>query len=247
MLQDIGSPAQFDQPSGIHDADPICQKTGQSQVMRNKDLGNPVPVPQALQFFGHLQLDRGIQGAGRLVTEEDFLPQQQGQRQRRALVHAAAEGIGAFGQHAPPVGQLHLEEGLFGQLVKGRGIIASVAFERLRKLSAIAADRVEGRLGGLEDNAHSLTAYFAAILFRECGELRALQIDRAGEKPNLRRRQQGLEQRALAAAALPHEAENLPALQAEGDVRRRRAFAVADGEMGYRKNAAAHLATSTSR
>ena len=222
----------------------VGQEMGQRQIMGHDDLCHAAFIAQAFEFFGHLQLDRGVQRAGRLVTEQDLLLQQQCQRQRYALVHAAAESEGAFPQDAPPVAELDLGESLRHLGVKGFRVIFSVTFERFDKLLAIAADGVEGRLRRLEDDAHFFAAELVPLLWRKGGELRASKTDRAGEKPDLGCGHQGLEHGALTAAALPHEAEDLAPLQGKGHVRGGRAVAVSDTEPVESEDRVAHVSAS---
>ena len=108
--------------------------------MCHDDLRHAVFVAQMLQFMGHLELNGRVQSTGRLIAQQDFLTQQHGQCQCDALVHAAAEGEGTLRNHAFPVIQFHLGEGLFHLPIKRFRAVFSVALQSFHKLFPVTPD-----------------------------------------------------------------------------------------------------------
>ena len=74
---------------------------------------------------------------------------------------------------------------------------------------------IEGGSGALEDHAHLFAAYLPAFRLLRLRQGSALQADLAGYDVYLLRGDYGLEDCALAASALSHEAEDLSLAQIE--------------------------------
>ena len=73
LTQHIARTPEFYQTSCVHDADMVREKASQSEIVGHNNLRYTAFHAQLLQFTGDLQLDRGVQCAGRLVAEQDLL------------------------------------------------------------------------------------------------------------------------------------------------------------------------------
>ena len=211
--------AVFHKAALVQHGDAASQKLRQRQIVGHHELGDALCAAQLLQLPRRLQLYHRVQRAGRLVRQQDVLLQQQGQRHGGPLVHAAAQLIGAAGQYAAAVCQ--------SQPVKGRRRVGgepllpefSVTLQRVPELRPVGADGVEGRAGVLKDHAHPVAAEALPLPAAEGCQLTALQRDRsAGDVYGVVRAHQGFQQRAFAAAALAHHAQDLTLAEGEGDV-----------------------------
>ena len=204
---------QFDQPAEVHHGHPVGDVLHKAQVVRDEDVGQ---LEFRLQFFqqvDHLGLDRDVQGRDRLVGQQQPGVQRQGPGDDDALALAAGELVGI----APGVlGQKPDDLEQPGHpLLPFVGCADAVDVERLADEVSDPAPGVQGGVRILVDDL-GLTPELPQARTLEAGQV--LPVEEHPARRGLLQAQQHPAQGGLAAAALPHEAEDLAGRHAEGDI-----------------------------
>jgi len=178
-----------------------------AEIVGDEQVGQlefPLQAPQQVQDLG---LDGDIQRRDGLVGDDQLRPQGQRPGNPDPLPLAAAELVGVAAHLLPREPHLFHEPGrLLVALPSGRDAVNQ---QRLPDGAAGAAARVERRIGVLEDHLDLAPEGFQ-LLPAVAQDVLALEQDLSGSR--------GLEpddkpaQRGLAAPALAHEAQGLPAV-----------------------------------
>ena len=178
--------------------------------MRDEDQGGITGhVGQTAQ---HLLLMAGIQRRGGLVGHHQRGAQGQGQGDHAALQHAAGQLMRIAVQDG--LRQPHPLQGLTDGLTgPGRGQPRRVP-QGPRQLLSQRPERIEGRHGLLQDDGHARAAQLPPARGIETAQVAAVEMQLpAPDQPGRQQAQQGPTEQALAAAALAHDAQTVPALQ----------------------------------
>ena len=81
--------SRFDNPSAVHDGDPIDQLRDYAQIMGDEEHRNVEPVAQLAKQAKDLDLDRDIERGGRLIGDQDLRTAGQRDGDHDPLPHAA--------------------------------------------------------------------------------------------------------------------------------------------------------------
>ena len=156
--------ALFDHFALLHHQDAVGAVDGHPQVMGDDQQGNAPFTDQPLQVVENLALYGDVEGAGRLVGNDQAGGAGQGDGDQHALAHAAGEFMGVLAGPQDRLVDTHLL-----QQLDNIGIDAGVALalgqdQRLGDLLADAQGRVEADhrvLGHQPDGAPTLQAFLA--------------------------------------------------------------------------------------
>ena len=113
-LVDLVRRADLFQAPVVEDADPVAHGQGLLLVMGDEDEGDAERALQFLEFHLHLLPELQVQGAQRLVQQQDLRLHHQRPGQRHALALAAGQLGGLASDELP---QLHAFQGFAGPLV----------------------------------------------------------------------------------------------------------------------------------
>ena len=70
-LGEGGSGGHFEQPTAVHDTDPVADMHDDREVVADHQHGQPVIATQAGQQVENLGLDRNVERRGGLVEQQD--------------------------------------------------------------------------------------------------------------------------------------------------------------------------------
>ena len=99
-LDDVADRRHLDQPPSIHDAEPVDELRHQPHVVADQNDGGAKLLLHPRQRRHDLALDDDIQGARRLVGDDDAGPQRDRDRDAGALLHAAGKFVRVHPRHA---------------------------------------------------------------------------------------------------------------------------------------------------
>jgi hypothetical protein len=106
----------LDDPPGIHHRRRITEPRCDRQIVRNEDDAHAALALKAPQQREDLRLQSHVQCAGRLVADQQLGPAGDGNRDRHALAHAAAELERILVDPAAGIGDADRLQRLGGQL-----------------------------------------------------------------------------------------------------------------------------------
>ena len=191
--------------------------------MGHEDDGGTVQLADQQQLLDGLLLHGDVEGAGGLVGQQHGGGEQHGGGDGHALHHAAGKLEGVASEDARRVRKAEpLQErgGPFAELRLRYGFMGR---NRLVELRPHGADRTEGGARVLEDHGQLRPAKPTVLRFRKLGKIPSFIYDAPLRDAAPRREQphRRPEQRALPAAGLADDAEDLPAAQTEAHVTHR--------------------------
>ena len=202
----------------IHDHDPVGNMPHHRQRVGNEEIGQIVFLLEVLQKVDDLGLDGHVQGGHRLVADDDLGLEDQTPGDADALALAAGKGVGIPAQIG--LVQPHLTGDAVHRLLDlppaHGGIIAQGLADDVKHRHP----GVQAGVGVLKDHLDILAVLFHLGLggFQEVDDpLLRVEKDLAGgglDPPD-----HAAAQRGLAAAGLTHDADGLPLVHRQGDVR----------------------------
>ena len=159
----------------------------------------------------------GIQSGGRLIGHHQRGPQGQRQGSHAALQHAAGQLVRVAAQDG--LRQIHPLQGLANSLPgPGSGHPPPVPQGPLQLFSQ-RSERIEGRHGLLQDGGHTRAAQLPPARGIETAQVATVEMQLpAPDQTGRQQTQQGPAEQALAAAALAHDTQTVPALQRKAHV-----------------------------
>ncbi len=162
------------------------------------------------EFMLHVPPDQGVEGAERLVHEQDVRVHRQGARQADALLHATGElrGIGLF-----PAFKAYLAQGFMGPAIPLRGIHVA-HFEAEGHVFQDGAVGEQGEI--LEHHAELAAPQLQHGFGIQSGDVLAVDLHATGggfDEPV-----DAADQGGFAAAAQAHDHDDLALFHLEGDI-----------------------------
>ena len=212
ILEQLLRRPHLDDAAEIHDRDPTAEMAHHAQVMGDEEQGQPHLALQPGEEIEDLGLDRDIQGRDRLIGDDQLRPHGQRPSDADPLALAAGElgaaPAGEFPRQADPLHQLrHMARQL---------ALRAQAMDRKHLPQGLGDGeaRVERGEGILEDHLGP-AAEGQQILRRQAQHILAGEAHLAARRRG--QAQDGTAERALAAAALAHQAEGIALLDGEAD------------------------------
>ena len=225
----------LDDPAMAHDADMVCERGDDGEVVADPDQRRAELRDQLLHLGQNLGLHGDIERGGRLVADDQFRPVQQGDRDGDALAHATGELVRIEIDLGFGIGDADLRQGGDGAAARLGTGDRLMRFQGEPDLRADGQHRVQRHHRVLEDHRDLLAADFSQFGGGETDEFAPFQLDRgacfdaAGRIDQADDREAG---DALARAGFADEAHHLAALQREGDAVDRLHHAGAGVEIG---------------
>src|SRR5436305_10300682 len=223
----------FDDLSRVHDRDAVGELEQEREVVRDEEDGEAEVPLQLLDLLEDLALHDDVERRRRLVEDDELGIEREGHRDDHALAHPAGELV----RIRPRAALVHADE--LQQLARAhqRAMLrdALVGLHHVHELVADPHHGVERVHRALEHHGHVPPAELAQLLGALADEVDALEENAAAD--DARRRSKDLHDRvrdrALAAAGLPGQAEDLAAPDLEVDAVDRADGAVLDGEVAH--------------
>lgn len=210
MGHDILGLPDLDHLAVLHQDDAAAERDGLVEVVRDEDDGLLERALKVAQLRLHVAPDQRIEGAERLIHEEDVRIRRERPRETRALLHAA-------GQLARILRLPALEADEFDRLHRPLDPLLGRDLLDLEPESDIPEDGPVGQQGEvLEDHAESLLAEGEQFLAPEPGDVHPVHDD-----PSAGRFHQPVhaaQERRLAGAGQAHQDKDLALLDVERDV-----------------------------
>ncbi len=218
VCKQFGGGRLLDDPAGVHHGHVVAGLGHHAEIVRDQQDRGAEPRAQVGQQIKNLRLDRDVERRRGLVGDHEIGLTGQRHRDHHPLPHSAGELVRILVEPALGVGHAHEPEHLQGPGPGGRR--GDVAMQRHR-LGDLGADRehgIQARHRLLEDHPDPAAADLPQGRLRQRHEIvgaavaveeNSARLDHAGRRhePQDRHRRH-----ALAAAALSHEPERLPAL-----------------------------------
>ncbi len=202
--------ALVDLPAVAHDHDPVGAVGRHGQVVRDDQQGDALLADQAREVVEDALLDGDVEGAGRLVSDDQFRAPGERDGDQDPLAQTAGELVRVL-----PGAQLRLGDTGLGQelhdLGGDRRAGDAAQLDGLGELGADPLRRVQADQGVLRDQADRGAAKLAQRALVRPGGLHAVDQDRAGGDPAGRGQQpdQGVAGGGLAGAGLADERDHL--------------------------------------
>ncbi len=219
LVEDLLNRADFDQPPSIHHGDAIDELGHQAHVVADQDHGRPELRLHRVQRIHHLPLDHDVEGAGRLVGNNDLRTQTDAHGDADALLHPAAQLVWVHVRDAfAESDRLHeLGDTRLDVLSSAARIVRP---DRVAKLMLDAHDRIERVHGALRNQRDSGEAGQPHLLIRQSQQIAVAQENLATFNPTGRPDQPLQCQRnsGLARSRFAHQTELLALTQAETDL-----------------------------
>ena len=216
ILEDLLRRPLLDDLAAVHHDDPLCTLGGQSQVVRDEQHGGAELTRHRADLVEDRLLHRDVQGAGRLVGDEQARFAGHPDRDQRALSHTARELVRVLLGALRSIRESRRLERLDDLLRHVLAVCEPVREQRLSDLRADLGDRVQIRHRVLRHEADIASADAAQLGLGGLRDLATVQADAAtgdapatGEQPDDRHRGGRLPR-----ARLPHDRDRL----ALGDV-----------------------------
>ena len=188
--------------------------------MRDEEHRHAGLLLEARDQVQDLGLDRDVERRGGLVGDHERGLAGERHGDHRPLAHAARELVRVVVEPGGGLGHAHQPEHAGGLGPGGGPLHAPVPAQDLLDLEADGVDRVERGHGLLEDHGDAVAADLADLRLAQRGQVPAVEQDAAPGDPARRLGQQAQDRKrrdTLAAAALAHQAEGLPARNREVD------------------------------
>ena len=154
----------------VHDADPVGDSVNDPHVVGDEQKGR-VTALSALHEIQHLGLERGIQGGGRFVGDDERGVEHEGGGDHHALLHAAGKLVGKVPHDARGLRQTDASEPFLGARERLPARNAQVQQRGLGQLRPDAAERGQRRHRILEDHGYLGAAEGSHPLFGELQEV----------------------------------------------------------------------------
>ena len=212
----------LDDVARVHDRDPIRELDEQRQVVGDEEHGEAHLPLQLLELLQDLALNDHVERCRRLVEQEQLGAERHRHRDHHALSHSAGELVGICAEPAPvdahdfeQLGRLHEREALRDLLVRE---------EHVDELVLDAGDGVERAHRALEDDRDVAPANLPELAFRQADEVPVAEQDLSSRNAprGPEHLQDRVRDRALPAARLACEPDDLPGPDDEGDPVHRR-------------------------
>ena len=100
VVEDVAHVADLDQLAGVHRRDAVGQLGGEREVVRDEEHGEAQPLPQRANHVDDGPLGQDVERGRRLVEDDQLRFQQEAERDRDALPHAAAQLVRIGGKDA---------------------------------------------------------------------------------------------------------------------------------------------------
>ena len=222
LMEDRADVASLHNLAGIHDAHPVAELGDDAQMVGDEEDGAADLALQGFQELDRGELQGGVQRRRRLVGDQKLGLRHQGHGDDDALAHAAREFMRVLLQAALGIGQAHTAQHLDGAGALGR-LAAGAPVLDVHHLPADGEHRIEGRHGVLEHHGDPLPAQPAHGIGVERQQILAGERDAPALDHGIGRHQpqDRLDEARLAAAALAHDADDLPGRHLERDVAQR--------------------------
>ena len=104
----------LDQLAGVHHADLVAQRGDDPQIVRDQEDRGPRLLLEAPQKLENADLDRGVEGRGRLVRHDEGRAQRHGHGDENPLLHSARELVGILPVSGPGIADPHALQKLEG-------------------------------------------------------------------------------------------------------------------------------------
>lgn len=219
--QDLGGGSALDDPSGVHDRDPVGLFGDHAEVVGDEDQAHAEVVAQRAEHGHDLGLDGGVEGGGGFVGDEESWAGGDRQGDGGALTHASGQFVDVLGQALLGLGHAGLRQRLDRPLPR---LIAAHAFVRADGVHDLRADgqqRVEGGAGVLEDHGDPVAAYLPPGAPVQAAQVGAVQQDRPGGLAQGRGRVEAEQAQGgdgLARTGLAHDGEGLTGVEVQADL-----------------------------
>src|SRR3954454_9788645 len=210
---------RLDDLARVHDRDAIAELDEQREVVRDEQDGEAEPPLELLELLQDLALHDHVERRRRLVHHDELWLERQRHCDHDALTHAPRELV-RIRPHARPLDAYQLEQVAGARECIVAADVAIVGPVHVDELVADAHDRVEDVHRALEHERDVAPAHAAQLLAAHRDEILPLEEDAPAR--DLRGRFEDLEhgarERALAAAGLAGEPEDLAGRDRERDV-----------------------------
>ena len=202
--------------SGLHDAavahdgDPVTDTDRFVQIVGDEHGGPVHDRGELHELVLQLAAYEGIEGAERLVHQQDLGIDGERTRESDALLHAAREFVGEL---VPPTAKLDHGQHLLG---RGSPLVLRNAPDLQGHGDVVEHGAVRHQRKVLKDHRNVLIAKLPELLRGEGRDVAAVDVDLA--RARLQKPVDVTDKGRLAAAGQPHDAENLSAPDVETDV-----------------------------
>ena len=206
--------AQLHDAPGVHDAEAVGDLRQQRHVMADEQHGGADGAARGGQRFQDDPLGDDVEGAGRLIRDDQARPQQQRQRDTHALPHAAAQLMRIARQNVRF--QAHALQGLGEARAHGCRLAAlAMRGQGVHEMFLQPHDGIERAHRPLGDVGKLSPAQFAQGALVELEQIPVIEAHPSGDHLAGRTQQAQDAERegALAAAAFPGQAQHLVASQ----------------------------------
>ena len=212
LVDRVGSP-QLHQFAEVHDSHAVADVAHDRQVVGDEEVGQPELLAQLDQQVEDLGLDRDVERADRLVTDDELRLDRQGAGDPDPLSLSAAEFVGVA------VGVTRVEADQLQQLahpIHARSTLGqAVRLERFTDDRTDRHARIQAAVRILEDDLHP-APHLAQLVALEAHEVLPPEADDPFGR--VAQADHGPPGRALAAPRLADQAERLALLDFETDV-----------------------------
>ena len=215
----LGGRAFLDDLPRIHDGDAVRQIAQQREIMAHIEDGDARLVDDPTQHRRDVRLRRDVEAGGRLVQDQNVRLAAQRDRQRDALLLAAAELERIALERLLRVWNLDELEQLDLAPGEGRTSQSEVPAQRLRKLTSDGQGRVERERRALRDVGDPISPQPPAVGRREAEQIGLAEQGCARDRfVRLAEADRRLGGRRFAAAEFAGEPDDGAGLQRERDV-----------------------------
>ena len=213
ILVEVVAIGHLDDLADVHDRDPVADVPHDGQVVGDKQVGEVVARLEVLEQIDDLSLDRHVEGADRLIADDELRVEHKGPGDADALPLAATELVRVTICEVRV--QTHDAEHLADLLVLLLTLGDVMDLQRLGDDAAHGHAGIQRREWVLENHLH-VAPIGNQVVRAELGYVLALVIhDAFGRLIDL---QNGAASGGFTTAALSHQSEGLTALDVERDV-----------------------------
>ena len=213
--KDIPGGSLFHDLSGVHHGDLIRQFRHDSQVMGDQEDGHSRSVPEFPEQVEDLGLDGHVEGGGRLIGHQEPWLGGESHGDHDPLLHSSRKTVGVLAQPLFRSGNSHRPEKTKHLGVRVR--LGAMKGEDFPDLGSNPHPRIQRSGGILEDVGHHPAPNGSQRAFPQGADLLSLHLEASGENARLRDEPgDHLCRDAFAAAAFPHQSQDLPGSDRQG-------------------------------
>ena len=178
LLKNVVLGSEFDQIARIHHGDAVGDLRDDGEIVRDEEHGEPELRAQFAKQVENLRLDGDVECSGRLISDQQLRPVDDGHGDHDALAHAAGKLMGIVSSATGGVWNGNIGHGVDGALPGFAARERLMGEDGFCDLISDAHDRVERGHGLLKDHREARAAQLAHGVVRKLGQIARRSIFR---------------------------------------------------------------------